>query len=128
MSDINKNMETENATAEEKETKKAEVLTGEVEDNPLVINFARPVKFEDKTYNSVDLSGLENLTGRDMVMTSKAMTRSGDISVMPEMSMEYAFMMASKAADLPVEFFYNLPPKECIKVKNRVTNFLYGAE
>ena len=76
MPDINKNMETENTAAEEKETKKAEVLTGEVEDNPLVINFARPVKFEDSTYNSVDLSGLENLTGRDMVMTSKAMARS----------------------------------------------------
>lgn len=128
MPDIKKNMETENATEEVKETKKAEVLTGEVEDNPLVINFARPFKFEDSTYNSVDLSGIENLRGRDMVKASKDMARSGDISVMPEMSMEYAFMMAAKAADLPVEFFYDLPPKECIKVKNRVTNFLYSAE
>lgn len=128
MPDIKKNMETENAAEEVKETKKAEVLTGEVEDNPLVINFARPFKFEDSTYNSVDLSGLENLRGRDMVKASKDMARSGDISVMPEMSMEYAFMMAAKAADLPVEFFYDLPPKECIKVKNRVTNFLYSAE
>lgn len=128
MSDIKKNMETENTAEEVKETKKAEVLTGEVEDNPLVINFARPFKFEDSTYNSVDLSGIENLRGRDMVKASKDMARSGDISVMPEMSMEYAFMMAAKAADLPVEFFYDLPPKECIKVKNRVTNFLYSAE
>lgn len=128
MPDIKKNMETENAAEEVKETKKAEVLTGEVEDNPLVINFARPFKFEDSTYNSVDLSGIENLRGRDMVKASKDMARSGDISVMPEMSMEYAFMMAAKAADLPVEFFYELPPKECIKVKNRVTNFLYSAE
>lgn len=128
MSDIKKNMETENAAEKVKETKKAEVLTGEVEDNPLVINFARPFKFEDSTYNSVDLSGIENLRGRDMVKASKDMARSGDISVMPEMSMEYAFMMAAKAADLPVEFFYDLPPKECIKVKNRVTNFLYSAE
>lgn len=128
MPDIKKNMETENTAEEVKETKKAEVLTGEVEDNPLVINFARPFKFEDSTYNSVDLSGIENLRGRDMVKVSKDMARSGDISVMPEMSMEYAFMMAAKAADLPVEFFYDLPPKECIKVKNRVTNFLYSAE
>lgn len=128
MPDIKKNMETENTAEEVKETKKTEVLTGEVEDNPLVINFARPFKFEDSTYNSVDLSGIENLRGRDMVKASKDMARSGDISVMPEMSMEYAFMMAAKAADLPVEFFYDLPPKECIKVKNRVTNFLYSAE
>lgn len=128
MPDIKKNMETENTAEEVKETKKAEVLTGEVEDNPLVINFARPFKFEDSTYNSVDLSEIENLRGRDMVKASKDMARSGDISVMPEMSMEYAFMMAAKAADLPVEFFYDLPPKECIKVKNRVTNFLYSAE
>lgn len=128
MPDINKNMETENTAAEEKETKKVEVLTGEVEENQLVVKFARPVNFEDSTYDSVNLSGLENLTGRDMVMVSKAMARGGDISVIPEMSMEYAFMMAAKATDLPVEFFYALPPKESIKVKNRVTNFLYGAE
>ena len=128
MPDINKNMETENTAAEKKETKKVEVLTGEVEENQLVVKFARPVNFEDSTYDSVNLSGLENLTGRDMVMVSKAMARGGDISVIPEMSMEYAFMMAAKATDLPVEFFYALPPKESIKVKNRVTNFLYGAE
>lgn len=128
MPDINKNMEAENTAAEGKETKKVELLTGEVEENQLVVKFARPVNFEDSTYDSVNLSGLENLTGRDMVMVSKAMARGGDISVIPEMSMEYAFMMAAKATDLPVEFFYALPPKESIKVKNRVTNFLYGAE
>ncbi len=112
----------------EEKAEKVERVVGEVEENPLVVKFGRTVHFEDETYDSVDLSGLETLTGRDMVMTSKTLARSGDVSMLPEMSMEYAFLMAAKAAKLPVEFFYNLPPKECIKVKNRVTNFLYGEE
>nr|DAO45649.1 MAG TPA: tail assembly chaperone protein [Caudoviricetes sp.] len=115
-------------TNTEEKTEKIEKVVGEVEENPLIVKFGRTVHFEDESYDSVDLSGLEMLTGRDMVMTSKTLARSGDVSMLPEMSMEYAFLMAAKAAKLPVEFFYNLPPKECIKIKNRVTNFLYGEE
>ena len=44
----------------------------------------------------------------------------------PEMTLEYACFIASKATDLPVEFFRRLPPKDAMKVKNRVTNFIYG--
>lgn len=47
---------------------------------------------------------------------------------LPEMSLEYACIIAAKATKLPVEFFKGLHPKEAVKVKNRVTAFFYGAE
>ena len=47
---------------------------------------------------------------------------------MPEMSLEYALYIASVATGLPVEFFRHLPPKDAIKVKNRVTNFFYAED
>ena len=56
------------------------------------------------------------------------MERSGSINVLPEMSLEYACIFASKATKIPVEFFQALPPKEAIKVKNKVTNFFYGED
>ena len=63
-----------------------------------------------------------------MIQTQRTMEKSGSINVLPEMSLEYACIFAAKATKLPVEFFQELPPKEAIKVKNRVTNFFYGAE
>lgn len=98
------------------------------EDAELYVRFRRPFVFEDETYEGVDLSGLEDLSARDMIATQRAMERSGSINVIPEMSLEYACIFASKATKLPVEFFQSLPPREAVKVKNRVTSFFYGED
>ena len=47
---------------------------------------------------------------------------------MPEVSLEYACVLAAKAVKQPIEFFTNLPPKEALKVKNRVMSFLFGQD
>lgn len=91
-----------------------------------VVVLSKPYKFEDKTYTEVDLSGLSELTTEDMVAAEKYLTRSGNISVMPEMSIEYACFICARSTNLPVEFFRQLPPKDAIKLKNRVTGFFYG--
>ena len=98
------------------------------EDAELYVRFRRPFVFEAETYEGVDLSGLEDLSARDMIATQRAMERSGSINVIPEMSLEYACIFASKATKLPVEFFQSLPPREAVKVKNRVTSFFYGED
>lgn len=63
-----------------------------------------------------------------MIATQRSMERSGSINVIPEMSLEYACLFAARASGLPQEFFQSLPPREAIKVKNRVTSFFYGEE
>lgn len=100
------------------------------EEVSMVIKFKKPYTFEKKEYTEIDLSGMDDLTGADMIAVNKIMKRSGSggIDVMPEVSVEYACYFAARAAKLPVEFFMNLPPRELMKVKNRVMGFLFGSD
>lgn len=100
----------------------------EQEENQYVIKFRKPFIWEDNTYTEIDMSGLEDLSAKDMIAAQRTMEKSGSINVLPEMSLEYACIFASRATKMPVEFFQALPPKEAIKVKNKVTNFFYGED
>lgn len=101
---------------------------GEVIENEYVIVFNKPYTFEGKVYEKIDLSGLDNLTAADMMAANKVLDRSGSISFLPEMSLQYAVIIASKATKLPVEFFNGMHPKEAVKVKNRVVSFFYSQD
>lgn len=99
------------------------------EEESLVIKLRKPYLFEKKEYTEIDLSDLENLTAADMITIEKQYDRnSPGINVMPEVKVGYAMMMAARAAKLPVEFFNGLPPKDAMKVKNRVMGFLFGSD
>ena len=98
------------------------------EENKYLIKFRKPFVWEDNTYTEIDMSDLEDLSAKDMIAAQRTMEKSGSINVLPEMSLEYACIFASKATKMPVEFFQALPPKEAIKVKNKVTNFFYGED
>lgn len=97
-------------------------------DNEYAVKLSKPYEFEGSTFTEVDLSGLEKLTTRDMLAADKHLSRGGNISVMPELTLDYALFLAARAAELPIEFFMGLSPRDAVKIKNRVTNFLYGAE
>lgn len=101
---------------------------GEVLENEYVVVFNKPYYFEDKEYTKVDLRGLDNLTAADMIAANKVLDRTGSFTFLPEMSLEYACIIAAKATNLPVEFFKGLHPKEAVKVKNRITAFFYGTD
>ena len=88
------------------------------EENKYLIKFRKPFVWEDNTYTEIDMSGLEDLSAKDMIAAQRTMEKSGSINVLPEMSLEYACIFASKATKMPVEFFQALPPKEAIKVNN----------
>lgn len=133
MDNIKKNFDSTEAmdrtgSAGPKETAAIPEDAQEPEENKYLIKFHKPFVFEDETYTEIDLSGLEDMSARDMIQAQRTMERSGSINVLPEMSLEYACIFASKATKMPVEFFQALPPKEAIKVKNKVTNFFYGED
>ena len=100
----------------------------EAEDNPYLVVFKKPFIFEGSSYDNVDLSGLEELSAADMIAVNKTIERGGTVNVLPEMSLEYACLISARATGKPVEFFKALPPKEALKIKNRVTNFLYSED
>lgn len=104
-----------------------EVVSGRVE-NKYEVVLSKPYEYEGNTFESIDLVGLENLKTSDMIDANKFLERSGTFSLSPELTMEYACFMASKVTGKPIEFFYNLPPRDGIKVKNRVTVFFYGQD
>ncbi len=92
------------------------------------IKFRKPYRFEGKEYTELDLSGMEDLTGADMIAINKLIERAGSSEAGLEMTLEYAFYFAARASKLPVEFFLSLPPNEAARVKSRVINFLYGSD
>ena len=93
-----------------------------------LLKFSKPYKFEDNTYTEIDLAGLESLTAQDMIAAEKYLNRAGVFSPIPEMTSEYVCFIASKTSDQPIEFFKGLPPKDAIKLKNKITGFFYGED
>lgn len=104
--------------------------TSEEQDEPVevILKFNKPFVFEGKTYNEIDLSALENITGEDMIQVNRRLTVAGCAPLLQEMSLEYAQMMAAQVTGMPIELFKALPAKASMKLKNIVTNFIYGEE
>ncbi len=90
-----------------------------------LVKFNKPYKFEDETYNSIDLSGLDDLTTTDLIAAERKYDKSGTYDILPEMTLSYAMCIASRATNLPIEFFYGLPPKEGLKIKARIRHFFF---
>ncbi len=103
---------------------KEEALSGVVEDYR-IIKLKKPILFEGKSYDQIDLTGLEDIKAADMVAINRRMSRNGSVEITPELTLEYALNMANLATGLPLEFFDQLPPYAAMAVKGRVTNFLY---
>ena len=96
----------------------------EDEDNFLKITFSKPYNFEGEIFNGIDLSGLEDIKGRQLTAIEKAFGKAGVVSSMPETTSTYAKIAAS-VTGLPAEFFEDLPGKEVRKIKSAVTRFFY---
>lgn len=110
--------------------KEVEVLNvdGEVMESNMIIPLSKEYQFEGQSYMELDLRGLNDLTASDMIDANRILSRSGNIDFLPEMTLEYACILAAKAAKQPIEFFKGLPPRDAMKIKNRITGFLYGSE
>lgn len=94
----------------------------------LILHFAKPYTFEEETFSEVDLSRLENITAADMIAAQKQMSKGGTVNILPEMSLQFACIIAARISDKPIEFFTGLPAKEAMKLKNMVSGFIFGAD
>lgn len=119
----------EKKTAEVTEVVKAEVaevVAGK--ESSYVLHFDKPYCFEGKVYKSIDLSGVQDIKAADMIEGQKHISRNGEFSATPELSLDYSCFIASKISGEPIEFFYGLPAREALKLKNRMTGFFYGTD
>lgn len=94
-----------------------------------IITLKNPYTFEGKEYTEIDLTGMEDMTAGDMIRVEKLYSRANSgLNVMPEVSEEYALFFAASVTKLPIEFFYGLPAKTMMRIKNRVMGFLFGED
>ena len=93
-----------------------------------VVKFSRSYPLEAKTYSEVDLSGMDDLTAKDMIEAEKYLFKTGTVSALPDQAVGYVCFIASKISDQPIEFFMGLSPRDMNRVKNKVTGFFYGVE
>ena len=93
-----------------------------------ILKLSRTYHFEDQNISELDFSGLENLTVADMMKANKALSSSGNFSVLPENDLQYTITLAVQVTGLPIEFFRQLAPRDGIKIKNKVTGFLFGGD
>lgn len=92
----------------------------------LEIVLEKPHKYKEETYEKIDLSRMEEMTGKKLADIERAIRMIGIGSESPETTAVGAFMHASWATDLEVGFFYSLPIKEARKVKVAIINFLWN--
>jgi len=98
------------------------------EQNTYVLRFSKPYTFEGETFTEVDLTEIENITAADMIAAQKVMSKGGTVEMLPEMSLQYACVIAARVSKRPIEFFTSLPARDAIKLKNIVTGFIFGAD
>lgn len=89
-----------------------------------VIVLKKPYTFEGKEYNHIDLRGLENVTTADLSYCDAQVPAA----IMPEMTLQYALLLASRVTGKPIEFFNQLPGRVGLQVKRTVMVFLNGTE
>ncbi len=102
-------------------------IPAQEENEALRIVFNKPFKWEDAEYTEVDLSGLENLTAMDLESAYRQYAASAglEIAAIPELSMEYACILAAKATNMPVEFFKALPAKYALALRGAVRSYFF---
>lgn len=110
----------------EKDEKNVKTETVEKEDR-LLVQLSRTYHFEGEDINTMDLRGLRDVTAADMIKVSRMMSLTGNVESNEEISLEYACNLAGSVTGRPIEFYKSLKAPDAMKLKNRVTGFLFGA-
>ncbi len=96
------------------------------EENALVLKLSKPYVFDGQTFTEVDLSGLEDATGADLIAVERSLKKRGIVDPLMEMSSPLAAAMAARMTGKPEEFYTGLPIRDMVRVKTAVSGFLYG--
>lgn len=98
----------------------------ETVDNEYLVSFRKPYLFENKEYNEIDLSDMENLSTYQLIETEKEFLKDNNyINILSETTTELACIIATKVTKKPIDFFYNLPAYEGKKINQMVMGFFY---
>lgn len=111
--------------SEEMNATGANVSAPKPEGNEYIVTFKKPFTFENKVYDSIDLSGLEDLTGAQLCDAYRQFTKNKNQSFTPELTPAFAAIVATMVTGHPIELFYQLPAKYLNKIKTTVSNYFF---
>jgi len=95
-----------------------------MENKELKITLSKPYIFEGTDYTEIDLSGLNNLTGRDFREIELAVSSHGQSVILAEQTINGTNAIAAKCTGFPLEFFEGLFLKDALAIRNTVMVFL----
>lgn len=103
-------------------------------DENMILLFQKPYNFEGKEHLSIDLSGMEDLTGDDMTRIDRLYNRNrgtqdlGPAMMVPEVDRTYAMIVAAEVTRLPIEFFKGMPARETVRLRTMVSAYFFGSD
>lgn len=80
-------------------------------DSRYIIKLSHPYKYDDEEISELDMSGIENLTGRDIKKAQAIMTRHGNVTTFLESNVEFLQLMAAAACGKEWNLSKNLTQK-----------------
>ncbi len=103
------------------------VIEADEEEISNVVKLSKKYKFEGKIIDTVDLTGIERMSGETAQNVERLYRKiTKNISSAPEITVDYAIAAASILTGLPAEFFKRINIKDLTRMKSRIVNFLYG--
>lgn len=93
--------------------------------NKGIYELKRPITFEGKEIKEIDLSGLEDLTGKDMrELDAQYRQKQFSPAVTKEFDVLYLQMVLARATSKPIELFESLKAKDWTALEVYTRNFL----
>ena len=110
----------------EKEKKVVEAVDTDAKQEWMKIKLKAPVEYQGIQVESLDLSSMETLTGRDLNAVYDLYANMGGSGIiMQEATLLFAQLIASKVTGFPLELFYAMRAGDSVKLKNRVYRFFF---
>ncbi|MSS36606.1 phage tail assembly protein [Clostridium porci] len=109
--------------------KKEPNMTNESKKDWLILNLKTPVEYQGMKITQLDMTGLRNMTGRDLNMVYDLyMAQGGGGVAMQESTLLFAQVVASRVCGYPIEAIMELKAKDSVYLKNRVYRFFFLSE
>ena len=95
----------------------------------LVLDLKAPIEYGGMCIQQLDMSGLRDMTGRELnVIYDLYAAQGGSGVALQESTLLFAQVVASRVCGYPLEAIMELKAKDSVYLKNRVYRFFYLSE
>ncbi len=92
----------------------------------LKLKLGDPFMFDDIEVSEIDLSGLVELSASDMCAIDRQMSAMGYSYARPEVTGQYAVLVAARVNKKPWEYCNNMKARDYIRLRETIRAFFYA--